>query len=385
MSKLKKLIVKLTSNDKNYEKKLAVIAGCSVGTMNKFKNDESREFADFIGLINIIKEVADQTSYNFKELVADYTKTIDVNRVTARYMLEYLSVNRLLNDMDNLLKRMEAASNKESKEWVSVYKLLYKWQTEYDSMNKDEFLRDIREISITDKALNICKDLLKCNVYYSKMNYKYVSETSKEIELKLETLEDSYVKTTYKVKMSEIHSVINLWVNKDYGCAREYAKRVLDHNIGETFNGQAFYVIGCSYFYDSYEKSLEYLEKSSEVYESIGRKKASDLAKARIQLLNCYWDKSLSTDSFIVPSLFFAINKGQDITTQLEDNKASIEKPFYYFLKGLNDNDKDVLLLAMIEFLKEGNAFNANLPKQKLIKEGFNEDVLESLLKIHCS
>ena len=383
MSKLKKLIVKLTSNDKNYEKKLASIAGCSVATMNKFKNDESREFADFNGLINIIKEVAAQTSYDSKELIADYTNTIDVNRVTARYMLEYLSVNRHLNEMVDLLDRMEAASNKDSKEWVLVYKLLYKWQTEYETLDNNQFISDVNSLPINDNLLKICTDLLRCNAYYNKMNFKLVYELSKEIENKIQMVDQSYIKTTYTVKVNEFHSLMNLWVKKNYPGAREKAEYVLNENVGETFNGQAQFVWGCSYFYDSYDEALNHLEKSHQIYKRLDRQTAAKDVEERIQLLNCYWNKGLNTDQFLVTNLLCEINNGKNISSRLEDAKGEIDKPFYNLLKGLNDKNKDNLLLSTIQFLKNGDTFNANYPKVKLLDMGFNPEVLEELLMMH--
>ena len=72
-----------------------------------------------------------------------------------------------------------------------------------------------------------------------------------------------------------------------------------------------------------------------------------------------------------------------NIHTDLENVKNPIDKPFYNLLKGLNENNKDSLLVSAIQFLTNGDAFNANYPKVKLLEMGFSPEVLDELLMIH--
>ncbi|MEM5599268.1 hypothetical protein AAHB53_28360 [Niallia circulans] len=51
----------------------------------------------------------------------EFAKTLNPNRITARFMLEYLTLYRLENARDELLFEMEKCNNEESKEWAFVY------------------------------------------------------------------------------------------------------------------------------------------------------------------------------------------------------------------------------------------------------------------------
>ena len=120
MIKLKSILVKETANESKLEQKLADIAGCSIPTLNTFKNTEKKEMKDFLGLIKIVRYLRPKEEF---DLMVDYSEQVNPNFQTARYMLEYLDTNGLYQAKDNLIDRMIDTNNAESKAWAKLYKL----------------------------------------------------------------------------------------------------------------------------------------------------------------------------------------------------------------------------------------------------------------------
>lgn len=362
---------------------IAKACGCGAPKISKLKNNYTSEFKDFALLIKIAKFLSPEKEFS---LMTEYASHLDPNKKTARNMLEYLSCNRLLADMEILLKKMETCENDESREYAAVYKLLHIWQTKYHQIDSAAFLEDLNKVHVTEANLKLAVKIMKCNVYYQKLSFNMALELSLELFDDLDNIEESYIKTAYETKINEIHSYLNLWVTSDYEQAREYANKVLSANIGQTFNAYANFIIGCTYFYDSFENAIMYLEKGKLIYDEIERNDASNDVNERIELLYIFWNRENEYPEFKwnVSNFLIKTKQGIKIQNELAQAQQTIKDvAFYTFLSGLEEKSMDKLLLSVIQFVKNGDSFNAKLPKQKLLEHGFNELVLNELINIH--
>jgi hypothetical protein len=106
MSKLtlKELILaEIKKSPRGYAEQLAKLSGSySSGTnLTKVLRNPSSEFDSLQGLIRIVKHVFGEDE---KRLMEQYSTEIDPNNKSARHMLEYLSVNRMLDSMKSLIE-----------------------------------------------------------------------------------------------------------------------------------------------------------------------------------------------------------------------------------------------------------------------------------------
>lgn len=383
MCLLKKILNKRASDDDTLIKNLAKEIGYSDTPIRNFKNKPEKELDSFESLVKMVRYLEPDREI---EIMIDYSNHLRLNFNTARYMLDYLSVNRQLDEMNSLIEKMKESSNKESALWAKAYSLLYLWQTQSFKLDLDKFLNEVNYLVTKNiPSLEILQRLLKCYIYDQKQYHKQVLEISEEVKFLIEKVEDNYLKRVYSVKINEITSNLKLWVYNDFDGAREDANKVIEADLGIGFTAYAKYTIAQSYFYTSYDKSREYFIDCIRLYETMNRKEVAEDVVGSLEFLEIFWDQKKQDSSFILKEneLYIKAKLNIDITEDLHNFNDENKQGFILFLKGINENNTDFLFKSMIQNLKGGDAFSANAARLELQNRGFSEVVLNELIKIH--
>ena len=380
---IRSLIIKEKVDNKGLLTELAKEAKhANTSTISKWLKDEKKEFDNLDSLLAIVKKMYPD---NFNQAIQHYALTINVNKKVTRHLLEYLSCNRLLEAMRSLLDRMLQSDNDDITQWAKAYDLQYEYQVNYSKLDKVKHLKKIRKLKANDPTLEVYTELMKCYMYYHNDNHQMAYEIAEEILDQLEEVEEGYVKRVYTVKLHEVYSYINLWFLNNVEAARESAHKVLEANIGETFNAYAYFTIGYSYFYTSFDKAEESLSKSVSIYKSMNRKDAAEDVEGTIEKLEIFWEKTIDKVKFININneLYYKAKLKIDITNLLPLSTDEDLIGYKLFAEGLGSSNKDLLMQSMIRFLKQGSAFEACLPMFELIKLGEDQKTLQDLLNIN--
>ena len=211
MTLFNKILTKKLESDKSYSKELREAVKCSQSTISKYKNEPNSEIDSFQGMLDIVRYIDEDKEY---EIMADYALHANPNKQTARYLLEYFSCNRMLDELNSLLTKMENEStNKQSVEYAKVYRLQYKRQTQ--SISSDDTLNELNKMKITDQALQVFADLIKCYCYYEKEYHLQALELAHLIEEEVSKIKERYLQNTLMAKFHEISSYISLWIHND--------------------------------------------------------------------------------------------------------------------------------------------------------------------------
>jgi hypothetical protein len=380
---LKQMILeKIDHSPRGYSEELAKISGSysSGSNLKKVLKSPDKEFDSLSALLKIVKHIFG--TENKKKLMEQYSTEIDPNNKCARHMLEYLSVNRLLDSMKNLLDRMSECKNKDSREWAKIYSLQHEWQTDYYGMDFNLFINRLNEFKTNIHELNTMISIMRCNIYYKEKMFRMFHELSHTVQFSIENIKDEFIKTSYYVKYNEILSYLSLKVFNEPDKAREYAEFVLESDIGKTFNAYAHYIIGCSYLFTDYEKAKDHLYQSYKIYMDINRIDAADNVNEERELLEIVWDKDIfSIHTNKNYRYYWMARSNRPISEDLEN--LNLDKSFYFLIKGMKDNNNENLLQCMILFVKQGDLFLANLPKFELLKRGYSENIIKELMSIH--
>lgn len=378
---LKQLILnKIEKEPRGYAETLAKEIHYSSGSaLNKILRDPDRDFdkcCSLIILVRILFEKEEQT------LIEQYALQINPNNKLARTMLEYLSSNRLLDSMRKLIDKMLACKNKESLEWARVYSLQYEWHTNYDYLDIESFINRVNDTKTNIKELKVFLLLLKFYSFYYVQNYRLAYDVSKLIPSGIKEIKDNYLRSVYNSRFNEVLSYIHLRVLNNPEQSRMHSEEVIKENIGLGAISYAHYTIGCSYLFTSYEKSLRHLNKSIELYESKDRHSVVRTVKEKVDLLNVIWDKDEQIYT-ITAKLLQQVKIGKLQCRDFERYKDQLDLSFYFLIKGIKDNDNDLLLQSLIQFIKIGDTFLGNLPRIELLKRNYSEEVLNALFSLN--
>jgi hypothetical protein len=371
----------IDNSPRGYGTVLATIAGYDQsGGLTKVLNNEKKEFGDFSKMIDLVKFLFEDDEQSILE---SYSKQLNPCFQNARYMLEYLSCHRLLDSMKELIDRMLVCNNNESKEWAKVYSIHLNWQLNYHILDVKEYLEILKEVKTNISDLKAYVKLLKCHGFYLKKNHHMAFEISQDVTSEIDEIKEDYLRKAYQTKLNEIDSYVYLRVQNKPEEARMKAYDVIDANIGKTFNAYSHYTIGCSYFYQSYDKAKEHFFTSIDIYTDINRGAATNDVKEVYQLLNIVWDKEVTDIVNNDYKIYHILKNNLDIPFEL--NKDNIDLAYYYLLKGMQLNSIDMLMQSMIHFLKRGDSFFANLPKMELLKRNYSQVIINELINLHVA
>jgi tetratricopeptide (TPR) repeat protein len=309
-----------------------------------------------------------------------YSNEVDVNKKTARNLLEYFVSNAEYDAFNNLLNRMDEASNKESKEYAKIYRMQYKYQPLAHN-NYDEFSRLIQEISeihVTFPELKVYKKILINYCCYLNQDYNNLKVLLSQIEEEMESIENEFIKEMYLIRVNEVKCYTYLKAFDDPETSRECADWIINSNAAEGFKAYAYYLKAHSYMFTSYEEAMDCYEKAIELYEN--RHQDIEEIKEEIEFVKVYWDKEVNND-YIKNKLFSEVKKGNNVSL----DEYNLTLGFKLFLEGCITKNIKKLILSMIEYIKNKDLFLANLAKIELIKNGYDQDIISAMVSMNVA
>jgi hypothetical protein len=380
------ILNEIENHPRGYSNILAEIAGYSSGSnLKKVLMDEKKEFDKFQGLIELIKYVQEN---NFVDMMIKYSTEIDLNKKTARNMLEFLATSRKFDALNSLLDKMDNfSSNKESKEWAKVYRMQYKYEMAQVEDEFNQLLKELAELHVTFPETKVYKKLLINYCFDQKKDYNMTKFLTMEIEMDINSIENEYIKSMYDIRLNEVKAYTYLRSYNNPEVARECSDKILFSNAAEVaFKGYASYMKGFSYLYTSFDNAVKYLNESIKYYTTINRKNEIEGLQEVIEFVEVFWDKfDKEKCLFVKNDLYFKVKKGISISSELIKYKDDIEKEFYLFLEGYNSKDNKKLMLSLIKYIKNNDLFSANFVKMQLLKKGYDQELIEEMVSIKCA
>ncbi len=360
--------------------KMAKTAGYSTAAKLKQMLEKSNgEVQNFDGFIKAVHEYYPD---NYLELLSCFTDEISPCKTTARNLLEFLSLNRQFEGVKNLIKKMKERECPNT-EWAKAYEILLDYQQNVSTIDYDEMLIRVRKLKTNNFELCIFLNILRTYSYHQMGRYNKVADLADEIEFDLKDANTNYLIETFKIRHAETMSYLTLRLNNQPVKAREYADKVINSKIyiGEAFNAYAYFIKGYSYIFNSYEQAKKYLTISRDIYAKLNRSEISKDLDEKIEFVEVLWGKDINCNYF-KNSVLKNIELYDDLSNEV---KTKIEEPFLLYLEGKRHKDTNILLNSVISYLNKGDFFLANLPKEELLKNGFDKNVLENLLSIRVA
>ncbi|WP_442636552.1 AimR family lysis-lysogeny pheromone receptor [Rossellomorea marisflavi] len=384
---LQQMILNEFEADNGLATRMAKLVGySSPGALGKILKDEKKEFAKFYSLVKIVREIFPEDD---KSLMAEHSKTLDPNKQTARYMLEYLELNKLQNHKAELIERMLQGSNAVSKEWATVYKIDHDYAT--GKVNLTDTIKKFLVQNTKTLECSIINELFLAYCYLETSSHSLIQPMMATIEEKILQVQDDYIREMLYSRYALIF--ISTKVREDkLKEARAMCETVIN-NIEDTyFTAWAYLHLGNSYIVSSKDKALFYLKSGYEITKDERFKHVHTNIKRSINFTcNLYKETPelldlKSTDTSDQHEIaFYYIQHGQKTNAlkvldslnleQMSDN----QKGFHFYYRGLLGNDKKVITESIKYFKKSGDIYFRKLPLLELSKSGVDDYILEAL------
>lgn len=384
---LKKEFENKKQQDKTFLTRVAKEAGFSnTSTLSKWSSNPKKEADSFNGLITIINHTFPETEEY--EVMAAYAKTLDFNRKTARYILEYAKINKLDDLFNFMLEKLENTSNAESKEWAKLYKL------DQDAAKGNiDLIESIQEASqpVCSPEMKVFAKLIQIYGYYEMKNYSIMTEIASTLHKSLEEIKDEYIRNSYTVRLNIALLCVYLHQG-EIDKLRDLGMSTLEKTQKGSLIALTNMQIGHSYTFESFQKAYDHLNAALVIAEGLNDEFVTREVKKSLNYVCNYWgvtpehlDRNSANYGDINEVVFSYIRSGQTELAQQMIEELKIEdmnnneKGFYFFLKGLLSNNKEDYYTSIKYMKVTGDKFYRKGALIELQKLGENPFLLEAL------
>jgi hypothetical protein len=350
----------------------------SKSALSKFKNSGNE-----LGFNSTLELCEMLHPNNFVEVMSSWCLKFK-KPSNVKLALEFLSINRYLTTLETYIDELNTSNLSSAiiKELADVYSTLLIHQKQEEREDFIEITKQKSYKNVEPRFLKIMSEIYYLHRHSSELG-KIISLIQRADEVLLE-MEDSSIKDRYIIRLCEMKSIVSLFKSCNPLESREYSERILKEikYYCDKFAGDSYYRIGMSYFYESPDMCLAYLQKASRKLINAGfTKEADNILINEVELLKIHWDLIENSDELSnKPSKahFFAKNnKIEEAEVLLKDLDQN--SPFTVYYKGLANMDINLLIESALMFKNKSNLFYAELPLRVLEKTNGMSGIIKQI------
>jgi tetratricopeptide (TPR) repeat protein len=341
----------------------------------------------FCSLLTMVQELFPNREF---EIMNEYIRSLDPNKKTARICLEYTQVNKQLKEThDYLLEALSNCSNKESNEMAKVY------QIDNDVANGKikplEGITIFQSIKLKYPEAIAFATIGRYYIYHDLSLIDSMSLLEPIIEINIANVEGAFLKNSYEMRLNAITSAVNLHKN-NINHVRSRTDKI-EECMNEYYKASKYITLGNSYTFESYDKAMEYFNKSLDIAVKNDYINRIIQAKRSINFIQNYWghfpqylDENSSETSDLHELSAYYVNirdekKALEILNKINiDEMTDLSKGFHFYYRGIATKSKEMFFKSLKHFNISGEQFYKNLPIIELKKMGIEDYILDAFM-----
>ncbi|MDX8288868.1 AimR family lysis-lysogeny pheromone receptor [Metabacillus indicus] len=289
-----------------------------------------------------------------KEYMESYCREVSTPK-NIKVALEYSHIKRSKDTYDYLLE-LAFKTNEETKEWAAIYN----FQNNNKSTHELDRVSEISELKTCSIESDVLISILSMYGFYNNSKLEIAYDWIERIRPKIQEITDPFLRTSFTTRLDEVQAHISLKLLKDVSEARKIALRILESDLGPTYNSTGHFILGLSYITESYDKSFFHYIEAVKINELLCRETVVSELKEQVAFLQLIWGKKVDRDlSKFINDLLDGVN--------VVCNDPFQQAIAFYF-QGCNENSIEKLFLSLHHFGKIKDFFRAELPKLELVK-----------------
>lgn len=308
--------------------------------------------------------------------IAHYIKAAKLENL--QETMEYLSLSGEFNTLEKVVEKVKEKGNIE---WAEVYELLSKRYT-----SKSDYVELYKQIKAKEKQvksleMSILIELILCQALYQCGNYTLLSDRLKDIKNNINTIQNKYIKKTFKIRLHDAIGVIALQ-RGEVQKARKSCLEVLKASESDTTYKIAEITslgkLGESYIFEDYEVAKNYLEtaisKIGVLSSCVGLERKKKQINNTLNFLKVYHWKDIERLEEKLTGMelaLFLVKKGdvkgaERVLLDLETKNGKLSDLQMFVLALARNSNKDLLKKSLAMCEENGNIFYSFLPKKEL-------------------
>jgi tetratricopeptide (TPR) repeat protein len=380
-----RILNELDNGEKGFSDKIAKLAGYSSGSaLRKVLTDDKKEFGKFLGLVKVVRELFPKEE---KRLMTEFSLSVDVNKKSARYMLEYLNFNYMYDELNKLIDLMKNAANVESREWGKLYEI--DQMVVRKELSPSEALTRFSQVNVKSDEMEICLEIMKAYSFFDIQKYDMAVNFVYPILDEIEKIKEEYIKDIFLGRSLSLLAECEIRLD-NVDLARKYCQRTLKEVYEDNFKVRAYLTYGNSYIISDFDKAMELFDRALKLNSD---KRITIEIKRSMNFTCNYWGREIPFSNItddratdLHEKAFEQINKNNimkanEILDSIDfDQMNENEKGFHYFLKGMVSKSIEDFSKSVINFKLSGDRHFVKLPLIELQKQGVNEMLLNAML-----
>lgn len=351
---------------------------CGYANLENFKRilkDEDKKIENLDGFLNVVELLFPN---DFNELLVAFLDQVNPETITAKLLLEYLTLHHMYDLKEKLIREMKQSDKRDVKEFVTVYEIQHKFEKKQISfVNAIEELNGFSKARIETKAFARISQLY---CYYDVRDIRSLNYILDELENDINQIKNDFLRNCYNGRLFRIKLDVSFHTgNIDDVLESSFH---LENALAPT-KSASYLQIGNSYMMKSYDKAMFYFNKAME-YKNF---KSENQIKQSIAFTSLLWNK---LENYIVDGtdsneLFYYVRSGNKsmalrMLDKIDfDSLNNHQKGFNCFYKGLLFGDKTYFYKSIEYFNYAGEKFYKKLPIIELKKMGEHEAILSAL------
>lgn len=301
--------------------------------------------------------------------------------------IEHASFHGLADKLHELIQQYMESKNAMLQEWAGVYQLYYRRTT--SKISADKLVKAVQYQGPDDTELFIAYRILHAYGCYDQSEYGVLDNVIEVLVEKIEEVKDSQLEPYYRYRLSQLQANVYLRKN-EVDLARQQLIFIIDNCPNHSYVASAYHTLGLSYLHEDYEKGMSALNKSLHLYRKLNIKTYAFHLQRSIIFFNNYWSidgkhlifSNHNTD--IHERAHFEIKRGRkdkaiNILSKIDSHVlGSQEKGFYYYYKGLAQDNIDLLYKSIGTFKKIEDKFAAHMVRLELYRRGERKATIEA-------
>lgn len=380
---LRKKVIAYIDNNNLKGKDVATRCNISPGSLSSFKNGR---YEPRFETIMCLAELFPDEKF---DLINDSCIYINGYQ-NLRLAMEYAAFHKFYKVLIYLIKKQcdNEDLNKNNKDWINIYELILKYKDNPVLLSEES-----RKIRSHTYEMNILKDILLIRKYHYHKDFNYfLSFEFENLQSKIDKINSPLIRNYFSTRVSEYFGWINLHLNK-IDEARQNFSDIIKLNIDPEGNAHAFHGLGLSYQFDDFEKSLEILKTSKNIFKRLFNQNEVDNVTRSINFLSCFWGNYNSyvmlnkkeEDKHEIALIESSKGNFETAKTIIDglhfdcDNKDENKIAFHLYYKGIICHDRSSLLRSIMLFRKCNDRFYIRLPCLELLSMGEDIEMVNAL------
>lgn len=338
---------------------IAKAAGITNSALSHFKKGTELKFPT---LLKIAKFIFKSNYFNiFKTWCLNLQQPKNV-----RYAMEFLAVNKLADDLDELINRViQIHNNQELLEWTTAYKIQIMYLRN-EPISK--ISNEIRSFSPKSVELKMLMSILDASCKHRFGDYNSMAAVVEGLMDMAEEIDEDFIKKSFEIRIKELLSYVNLYTYNKPEEARKYAKEIISSDFCATLTAHSFYIVGMSHLLDNYDECLGNIIKYRDLLITLGRMDDAKIVDENdIPFIKNVWlkhsEKPKTSDISEIAHFEALMGDKKEAIKLIDSVIEQIgENGFKLYYKGLATGDKSLFVQSIICFTKQNGKFYANLP-----------------------